>query len=79
MGCLGDRRCGCSAKIEAQFVGGGLGVEKCREDVLFAALRSKIQPGLTCKGGELAENATKGFSALSRVVTMAGAGIAAAR
>lgn len=32
----------------------------------------KIQPGLTCKGGELAENVTKGFSALSSVATTAG-------
>ena len=39
----------------------------------------KIQPGLTCKGGELAENATKGLSALSRAATTAGAGIAAVR
>lgn len=39
----------------------------------------KIQPGLTCKGGELAENVTKGFSALSRVAATAGACITAAK
>lgn len=36
----------------------------------------KIQPGLTCNGGELAENVSKRFSSLSRAATT---GLAAAR